>query len=72
MMGILIPLGGLVTLLGLVGIFWCVIQAWRARRAGLQGEAMTARLKRLALVNMVALLLSAVGLMLVVSGILLG
>lgn len=71
-MGILIPLGGLVTLMGLAGILWCVLQAWRARKAGLSGEAMTARLKTLAVVNMLALLLSAVGLMLVVTGILLG
>jgi len=71
-MGYLIPLGGLVTLLGLAGILWCVVQAWRARKEGLSGEAMTERLKKLALVNMLALLLSAVGLMLVVTGILLG
>ena len=71
-MGNLIPLGGLVTLLGLAGILWCVVQAWRARKAGLSGEAMTERLKKLALVNMLALLLSAIGLMLVVTGILLG
>jgi hypothetical protein len=70
-MEILIPTGGLLTFLGLIGLVWCIWQAFSARRAGLKGEAMVERLKKLTVVNMASLLLSAIGLMMVVSGILL-
>ena len=68
----LIWIGALVTLLGLAGLVWCVLIALRAKRAGLDENAMKSRLQRVVAINMAALFLSAIGLMMVVVGILLG
>jgi hypothetical protein len=65
----LIWAGAAVSLLGLVGILWCIVQAARARRAGLPDAELRARLQRVVLVNLGALLVSVIGLMLVVLGI---
>ncbi|MFN3642484.1 MAG: hypothetical protein ACK4TB_06105 [Gemmobacter sp.] len=59
------------TLAGVAGIGWCVIDVARARRAGLGDAALRARLQRAVAVNMAALGVSALGLALVVAGILL-
>lgn len=64
--------GALVSLVGVAGLVYCVLRALRARRAGLQDEAMRAELQRVVVINMGALAVSALGLMLVVLGILLG
>lgn len=71
-MGYLIWIGALVSLIGIAGLVWCVMIALKARREGLDGEAMKARLQRVVAINMGALFLSAIGLMMVVIGILLG
>lgn len=68
----LIWIGALVTLLGLAGLLWCVMIALRAKRQGLDENAMKSRLQRVVAINMGALFLSAIGLMMVVVGILLG
>lgn len=68
----LIWIGALVTLLGLAGLVWCVLIALRAKREGLDENAMKSRLQRVVVINMGALFLSAIGLMMVVVGILLG
>ena len=68
----LIWTGALVSLIGLAGLVRCIQLALRARRAGLDDAAMRARLQRLVALNMGALLLSVLGLMMVVVGILLG
>lgn len=68
----LIWIGALVTLLGLAGLVWCVLIALRAKREGLDENAMKSRLQRVVAINMAALFLSAIGLMMVVVGILLG
>lgn len=60
------------TAAGLVGLIWCILVAARARSAGLQGAAMEERLRRLVAVNLGALALSAIGLMLVATGVILG
>lgn len=64
--------GAAVTLSGVGVLVWCILAVARARRAGLDEAALRARLQRLVAVNLGALLLSAVGLMLVVVGILPG
>jgi hypothetical protein len=64
--------GALVSLIGVAGLVYCVMRALRVRRAGLGDEAMRAELQRVVVVNMAALAVSAIGLMLVVLGILLG
>lgn len=71
-MDILIWIGAIVTLLGFAGIVWSLIAVVRARRAGLDDVAMRARLQRIVPVNVGALLLSILGLLAVVVGILLG
>lgn len=71
-MGNLIWIGALVSLAGIAGLIWCVMIALRARREGLDDAAMKERLQKVVAINMGALFLSAIGLMMVVIGILLG
>jgi hypothetical protein len=70
-MEILIWCGAGVSLLGLAGLIWCVVRVWSARRAGLDDAAMRDVLRKVVPVNTGALLLSVLGLMLVVLGIML-
>jgi len=63
--------GVVVTALGLLGLIYCITKAFKARRSGLKGEQLTAHLKSLVTINLASFLLSAIGLMLVVVGILL-
>ncbi len=67
----LIWIGALVTLLGLAGLIWCILKVQRARKKGLDGAALKAELQKVVALNLGALLLSAIGLMMVVVGILL-
>ena len=71
-MGNLIWIGALVSLVGIAGLVWCVLLALKAKREGLDDDAMKARLQSVVAINMGALFLSAIGLMMVVIGILLG
>ncbi len=68
----LIWAGAAVSAIGLIGIFYCIAIALKAKRANLPDAEMRARLQRIVLLNMAALLLSMVGLMMVVAGIILG
>ncbi len=65
----LIWIGAAVTLLGLAGLVWCILTVQKARKDGLDDEAMKARLQKVVAMNMGALFLSAIGLMMVVIGI---
>jgi hypothetical protein len=67
----MIVTGIVVTLLGLVGLFFCIFKGLQARRAGLMGEELTARLKSLVAINLISFFLSAIGLGLVVIGVIL-
>ena len=71
-MEILIWIGAALTLLGLVGVVWSIVLVVRARRARLEDAALRARLQSALPVNLGALLLSMLGLMLVVLGVVLG
>ena len=71
-MELLIWIGAVVSLIGVAGLVWCVMAAARARREDLDDAAMKARLQMLVAWNMGALGVSAIGLMMVVIGILLG
>lgn len=71
-MTILIWLGAGITLCGLALLVWCIVRLFKVRRAGGDDEAMRAGLQRLVPLNTGALLLSVLGLMLVVLGIVLG
>lgn len=63
--------GAVVTLAGVAGLLWSVRLSMAVRAQGLQGEASTAALTRVMIWNMAALGVAAVGLMLVVAGIIL-
>ena len=67
----LIWIGALVTLVGLAGLIWCIVKVQRARAKGLDEEALRIELQKVVALNMGALFLSAIGLMMVVVGILL-
>lgn len=71
-MEVLIWSGAAVTLAGLAGLVWCIAKVAAARRAGLPDTELRARLQRVVALNLGALLVSALGLMMVVAGILLG
>ena len=58
-----------ITLLGLIGLIWCIVKVSRARKQGLDDEALKAELQKVVALNLGALLLSAFGLMMVVVGI---
>jgi len=65
----LIWIGVALVVLGILGLIYCIVVAARARSAGLEGEAMEARLRKLVAFNLGSLALSGLGLMLVVVGI---
>lgn len=67
----LVWIGAAITLLGLAGILWCIREAMSARRSAAPEEEVRARLQRVVAVNLGALGVSALGLILVVAGIML-
>lgn len=71
-MDMLIWAGAIVALAGVATLIWCIILAMRARTSGLPDEEQRAALQKVVVLNMAALGISALGLMMVVAGILLG
>ena len=67
----LVWLGAGLTAVGLVIIAYCIASAVRVRRANLPDLETRARLQRIVYLNMGALLISALGLMSVVLGVML-
>ena len=63
--------GAIVTIIGLSGLIYCILKAFRAKKSALKGEELSKQLKKLVLVNLISLFLSAIGLGLVIVGILL-
>ena len=70
-MEILIWIGSILSLLGLVGLIWCIKTVLRAKKAAVSDEELRVSLKKVVPFNMAALFLSAIGLMLVILGIML-
>lgn len=68
----LIPIGAVVTLVGLVLLMICIVRVAKARKSGLAEDDLRAVLEATVPMNLGALFLSAIGLMMVVVGILLG
>ena len=66
---ILIWSGTGISVLGLLGLVYCIIRVSRAKRAGLSDEEMRAELKKVVPLNLGALFLSVIGLMTVIVGI---
>lgn len=68
----LIWIGAALTLGGVLGLMWCIWLAMAARRAKLPDAEMRTRLQHVVVLNLVAVGVSAFGLMFVVAGVLLG
>jgi hypothetical protein len=68
----LVWIGAGLTLVGLLGLVWCIVLAVRARKSGLPEDEVRARLQRVVALNLGALAISALGLMAVIVGIFLG
>ena len=63
--------GAALTGAGVGALIWCVLTVARARRAGLDDDALRQRMRPVIAVNMGALALSMIGLLLVITGIML-
>lgn len=61
--------GTALSVLGLLGLAWCIITVIRAKRRNLPDDEMRAVLQRVLPLNLGALLLSVLGLMLVATGV---
>lgn len=70
-MAYLIPIGAIITVIGLVLLLVCIARVAKARSAGLEDDALRAVLQATVPMNVGALLLSGLGLMMVVVGIIL-
>ncbi len=68
---LIIP-GTIISLIGIVGLVYSAVKMIRAKQQRLDDAALQARLQSAMVLNMAALFLSAIGLMVVVVGILLG
>jgi len=66
---IVIWTGAALSVLGLLGLVWCIVKVSRAKRANRDDAAMRAVLKPAIPMTLGALLLSAIGLMMVVLGV---
>lgn len=64
--------GAGLALLGMIGLFWCIVKVARAKRASLSDEDLRDAVKRVVPMNLGALFVSAIGLMMVIVGISLG
>lgn len=67
----LIPLGIVVTLAGLGGLGYCILQGMRIRSASLPPKEIHARLHRLLAVNLGSVCLAALGLGVLILGLVL-
>jgi hypothetical protein len=65
----LIWAGAAISVIGMLGLIWCILRVARAKKAGLPEEDMRAELKKVVALNMGALFVSTIGLMMVVVGI---
>lgn len=66
---IIIWSGAAISLLGLLGIIWCILRVSKAKRSDLSDDALRAVLQSIIPVNLGALFLSIIGLIMVVIGI---
>lgn len=71
-MEILIWLGAIISLLGLCGLFWCIVKVWKARKSGMADQELRDQVRNVVPLNTGALFLSVIGLMMVIIGIMLG
>ena len=70
-MELLIWTGAILSILGLVGLFWCIKTILKAKKSAISDEELRSSLQKVVPLNMASLFLSAIGLMLVILGIML-
>ena len=70
-MELLIWIGSILSILGLVGLFWCIKTVLTAKKNATSDQQLRDSLQKIVPLNMAALFLSAIGLMLVILGIIL-
>ena len=70
-MEILIWVGSILSILGLIGLLWCIKTVIKAKKLADSDEELRTSLKKVVPLNLAALFLSAIGLMLVILGIML-
>ena len=70
-MEILIWIGSILSILGLIGLLWCITTVIKAKKLADSDEELRTSLQKVVPLNMAALFLSAIGLMLVILGIML-
>ena len=70
-MELLIWMGSILSILGLVGLFWCIKTVLQAKKLATTDDELRSSLRRAVPLNMASLFLSALGLMLVILGIML-
>lgn len=71
-MEIVVWIGAGLSVVGLCGIVYSIVAVTRAKRANLPDEELRARISKVLPVNLGALLISVIGLMAVVIGVMLG
>jgi hypothetical protein len=71
-MDIVIGIGAALAVIGLVGIIYSIVMVTRAKRAKLSDADLRARIGAILPINLGALLVSVIGLMTVVIGVMLG
>lgn len=71
-MEIVVWIGAGLSVVGLCGIVYSIVAVTRAKRANLPDEELRARIAKVLPVNLGALLISVIGLMAVVIGVMLG
>ena len=70
-MDLLIWIGSILSVLGLIGLFWCIKIVLKAKKLATSDEELRSSLQKVVPLNMTALFFSAIGLMLVILGIML-
>lgn len=68
-MEMLVWIGAAISLTGLAGLVYCILRVMKAKRSGLDDEALRAAVAKVVPLNLGALFLSVIGLMLVILGI---
>ena len=64
--------GALLSLLGVLGLAWCILRGLKIRRSGASDQEMRSELQKLFAVNFGSLGVSVIGLALVIMGVSLG
>ena len=70
-MELLIWIGSILSILGLIGLLWCIKTVLKSKKLAASDEELRHSLQKVVPLNMAALFLSAIGLMLVILGIML-